>query len=165
MMQPAQSCLNCHSRVAFSPCLWSFVFARVSFFVEPCLPLYQCFILRFCFFQAYLPHLPRCFCTLFLFRLQMRTQRELLGDAVAERGFAGFYYTENAAGTRFYSLLLPKNEKGTQVVRRGRHQVTLASYYRVVRPDTGMSFSNINIEVRVSHHLQDGFWIYTILIT
>lgn len=89
----------------------------------------------------------------------MRTQRKQLGDAVAERGYAGFYWTENAVNHRFYSLLLPKNERGTRVVRRGRHQVTLANYYRVVRPDTGMSFCDVNIEVSVSTHLQGAFVI------
>jgi hypothetical protein len=79
--------------------------------------------------------------------LQLKNVREQLGEAAVERCPAGFYYSESAT-TRFYALILPRNEKGLREVRsRGRVIYRHAQYFRLVRPATGVTQGDIPFDV------------------
>jgi hypothetical protein len=73
--------------------------------------------------------------------------REQLGDAAVDKCHAGFYYSDSAT-TRFYALLLPRNDKGLKAIRHhGKVMFRRAQYFRVVRPATGVSLGDIHFDV------------------
>jgi hypothetical protein len=83
--------------------------------------------------------------------LQLKNVREQLGDAALEKCLAGFYFSESAT-TRFYALILPRNEKGLKEVCSGNGRKLIyrrAQYFRVVRPATGVSLGDISFDVSV----------------
>jgi hypothetical protein len=75
--------------------------------------------------------------------------REQLGKAAVDKCLAGFYFSESAT-TRFYALILPRNEKGLKEVRSNNGRKVIykrAQYFRVVRPATGVSLGDISFDV------------------
>jgi hypothetical protein len=77
--------------------------------------------------------------------LQLKNVREQLGEAAVDKCPAGFYFSESAT-TRFYALILPRNEKGLKEIRYNK---VVYRYFRVVRPATGVSLGDISFEVSV----------------
>eukprot|EP00878_Enallax_costatus_P040094 GHUV01046079.1.p1 GENE.GHUV01046079.1~~GHUV01046079.1.p1 ORF type:complete len:621 (+),score=132.82 GHUV01046079.1:286-2148(+) len=68
------------------------------------------------------------------------------GDAAADRCGAGFYFSESAT-TRFFSLALPRTERGMREAKIRGVNLMQANYFRIIRPATGVSYCDVHILV------------------
>ena len=81
-------------------------------------------------------------------RLQLERVRAEQGDAAAERCGAGFYYSDSAT-TRYFSLALPRTERGMRATKIRGVNLMQANYFRIIRPATGVSYGDIYVAVRL----------------